>query len=579
MRAATRQRPAWGRASLGAGLLLAGCQSELSNVELVDLTEQAAEAARSWNGAHDGPPVAPLDGGPARFVPLVWAAIVPAEALAVAQFADRWYRAEANEGFDATLAEVERRLREAGYGRVDGLELEVIETPRSAPAWTPRRARLALRTSAGEEVLHAFDAPEGRDRTLLPVNAPSAELEARLVLSPEQAGPGTAVLLSGAFSRAELERLRERGAALAIAADLFEFNVDPSPAQRHRDAIAYRTLRHPAPLPVAQVSPRSAERLRAAAAAGEARVVFQAEVEFAERPLRTLVATVVGTREPARAVPIAAHVQEPGACDNASGVGTATECARALAQLVSGGTLTWPARSVAFVFGDEMEQSRVWLERSRRSAIVALAADMTGASRERTGAKTLLERTPDPGALRPLPPDRHTAWGAEPVEEGRIVPDGLAVVMRCALLDVGRLSEGWSTGEHPYEGGSDHVVFLRSGVPATLVWRFPDWAYHTGADRMENVDAEEMRRSGAVLLATALSIADAEPRDLERYLRSSQLEIDLRTAKAREAGDTDLEQRWKDWGQGARQWLRVLCLGSGAALPAKDGAPAARTGG
>jgi len=543
------------------------CRTELSDVELVDMTAIAAAAPKVLPADHRGPPVAPGTTGTARFAARVYAEFSAEDALQVTTYADRWYRAPGNEGFEATLAELERRLRQAGFGTVDGLELRVIETPMRSPAWTPRSAQLVLRRGDDEQVLHAFAEPHDRDRTMLPVGAPSADVAGRVVTRLEDCAPGTVLLLEGGFRGDTLRRAAAQGAVLAIASDLAAYNVDPSGRERHLDAIGFRSVRAPAPLAVAQVSPRVAEMLRSAAGDASATVRLIAVVETAERPLRTLIATVAGAREPQSAVPIVAHVQEPGACDNASGVGTVVECALVLARLLDRKTLPRPAHSIAFVFGDEMEQSRVWLEHSGRTALAALAADMTGESRVETGAEPLLERAPDPGALKPLPPDVHTAWGASSVSEDELRADGVAVVMREALADVAQAAGGWQTAEHPYEGGSDHVVFLEAGVPAALLWHFPDWTYHTSADRLEMVDATEMRRSGATLLAAALALADAQPGDLDRHLRSAKLEVDLRVEAANRASDPVLAERWRAHGEGVRQWLRELCLGAGARLP------------
>ncbi|MBL8861384.1 MAG: M28 family peptidase [Planctomycetes bacterium] len=551
-----------------ASCLLAACarKAELTDAELVELRAAAAAAPQIQPAAHRGPPVAPGPGGTARFARLVHEAFSQDQALALARFADGFYREPANEGFEATLAEVERVLRGAGFGAHEGFALEVFETPAARPAWTPRSARLELVRDGQVVVLHAFDAPGDRDRTMLPAGAPSADLEARIAVRLEDCGPGSALLLEPGLRTDLLRRAAQQGAVLAIAGELASYNVDPTGRDRHRDAIGYRSVRGEVPLPVVQVSPRSFEALRAAARERSSRVRFTARVETAERPLRTLVATVLGARDPGLAVPILAHVQEPGACDNASGVGAVAECARLLAGLVQDGRLPRPRRSVAFVFGHEMAQSQVWLERSGRRALAAIAADMLGESRAETGAEPLLERAPDPGALKPLPPDFHTAWGAARVSPSDLRADGVALIVRQALSDVGLAAGGWETAEHPFEGGSDHVVFLEAGVPAALVWHFPDWAYHTSADRMEHVDAGEMRRSGAAVLSAALALADAAPEDLDRHLRSAKLEVDLRVATASSAGDEDLARRWHEHGDGVRQWLRELCLGERARL-------------
>ncbi|HVS18767.1 MAG TPA: hypothetical protein VMT18_09225, partial [Planctomycetota bacterium] len=126
--------------------------------------------------------------------------------------------------------------------------------------------------------------------------------------------------------------------------------------------------------------------------------------------------------------------------------------------------------------------------------------------------------------------------------------------------NVGALEAGWQTGEHPYEGGSDHDIFIARGLPTALFWHFTDFTYHTSLDRLGMVDVGEIRRTAAAVLATALCVADPQPADLDRYLRSLNQEQNLRVRAAEEAGEPLLAQRWRDWCDGARQWLRVECL-------------------
>jgi len=83
----------------------------------------------------------------------------------------------------------------------------------------------------------------------------------------------------------------------------------------------------------------------------------------------------------------------------------------------------------------------------------AISADMIGASREKTGATPLLERGPDPGAVKPLPPDKHTAWGQAQVSYDELRPNGVNVVARTALVEEARsLRHGHDGRAH--RGGS-----------------------------------------------------------------------------------------------------------------------------
>jgi hypothetical protein len=564
-------------AILSCTLVVAACRTQLSDEKLVELSVQAEKLGPPLlRAGHQGPGVSTGVNGTGRFAHKFIVAFATERALAMTAFADRWYREPGNEGFESVIDEVKRKLEDVGFGRSDELLIEIIETPMNHDAWTPKRARLSMSApGAGERVLHAFEKSDDRDRTMLPVYAPSASVEGRVVTAVDAIEAGCVLLTDRGLRRQLLEDAKSRGAVLVMSSDLAEYNVDPGKGERHLDAIGYRHAPRAPILPVAQISPRSARALREALEKSpDVRVRFECEVKLEKRPLRTLVATVVGAKTPDECVVIAAHVQEPGACDNASGVGMLLECARTVTKLRETGELGRPARSVCFVWGNENEQSRIFLEKSKYKTFVGLAADMTGESLEKTGAKPLLERFPDPGAVKAYAPDEHTAWaggrGATWKAE-KLEPNGLNVVARCALVDTGLLCREWLSSEHPFEGGSDHVEYIEKGIPAVLFWHFPDFAYHTSLDRMEHVDADEMRRMGSALMATAFALADPRPVDLDRYLKSLKLEVDGRVAVCTEAGDEATAKLWRDWSTGARMWLRALCLpgasGEGAREP------------
>jgi hypothetical protein len=509
--------------------------------------------------------------GPRRFVGALYDAFDADRAMETVAFADRFYRAPADDGFEETLDHVAFRLREAGYGRDEGLELEVIETDLGQRAWTPRRARIGMRIAgeSEEEVLHLFEGSADRDRTVLPQNAPPANVAGMVVFGLEdldsfvESGEPAILVTEAQLFPDLLGRAKALGASAVVSASLASFNVDPTGAGRHLDAVQYRVLRDGSPLPVAQISPRSYARLRDAhARTGRVELSLVADVDYAERPLRTLVAAVVGKDRPDQAVVIGSHLQEPGACDNASGVAGLTESACNLIELLRSGAVDWPSRTIVFLWGHEKVMTREWLEHTDRHTVAGISSDMTGQDRARTGAIALLERMPDPGAISVLPPDAHTPWGARHVSADELVPTGINVMARCAMADTNAVAGGaWESREHPWEGGSDHDVFIEHGVPAVLFWHFTDFAYHTSLDRMENVDPQEIRRTAVALLATALALADPRPADLERYLECVRNEEALRIAAAEEAEEEEAVQLWREWCDGARTWLRAQCLG------------------
>jgi aminopeptidase YwaD len=545
---------------LAGAAALAGCRSDRGMPSAEELAAMVAEAEEAPLD-HEGPRVELGDSGPARFVRRLYNAFREERAMETVAHLDARHRTRGSEGFVEASVLVEEALRARGFGERPDLRLEVLEADTGVPAWNARSGELRLLTAAGgEAVLHAFEDPASLDRCLLPEHAPACDVEGPVALGLESVRPGDVLVTEAALRRDLLVRAGRAGAAAVVSASLASYNEDPSGREQHLDAIQFRQVPPGTELPVAQISPRSLELVRAAVRDGGARLRLRARVEAGPTTVRTLVATVVGAGRPDEAVVLSTHLEAPGANDNASGAAGLLEAALSLVRVVDAGGLSRPDRSVVFLWGPENDQVDLWLDRTGLEPVAAVSAVMIGESLAATGAVPLLERAPDPGAVETLPPDRHTLWGAREVDPEWLRPNGLSVVARCALVDVAAQVGGWATHENPYEGGTDHERFLARGVPAVLFWHFTDWTFHTSLDRLERVDGAELRRSAVAALVTALALADPRPGDLTRYLRSLDRERDLRVAAAEEAGRLEVAEAWRRWAAGARQWFRVLCL-------------------
>jgi hypothetical protein len=553
-------------------LALPACRSSATDIPLDALELPPSEQLLEVD--HRGPPVVAGGGGPARFAAPLLDDFNPSSARRLLAFIDGFYRAPANDGYEAVLERLERELREAGYGSQPGLELYYLERPleggvwgdrsrrHEVPAWTPLSARVGVLSEGREpRYVQRFEGPLDPDRTMLPVNAPSGLAEGTVAFDLDGLQPGQVLVMQAPPNPSTIRRAFAAGAVAVLSSNLEAYNVDPTGADRHLDAIQYRRLPYGSPIPVCMISPRAYESIESACLADPlTQVRVEAEVRFDERPLRTLVAVVRGADRPQEAFAVMSHIQEPGANDNGTGVVGLLESARSVASLLRDGRFEQPSRSLVFLWGDEYRQTTTWLEQTDMTPVGGLSSDMTGASFEQTGAICLLERMPDPGAIRPLPPDEHTPWGAEEVLPEDLAPNGLAVIARCAMADVAALEPGWRTAEHPYESGSDHDMFIRRGLPGALIWHFTDFTYHTSIDRLNMVDYDELRRTAVVIMATALAMADPQPADLDRYLRTLDHERSVRVEVAQASGDAELEQMWRDWCEGARHWLRWECL-------------------
>lgn len=561
------------------------CKSD--EQRLLDVLNHQASPLPVSQAWHQGPAVAVELTGPARYVPALVNSFDADRAMETVAFVDRFYRAPANDGYEAVIEHLQDRLRAGGWDDSDSrFELREIGSEMDTPSWTPRSGSVELILNDKNSMLalhsmqlHSFDSSEDADRTMLPIGAPSCDVTGLVCLNLADLKPGQ-ILVTEASLGQVARRAEKRGAAAVLSASLASFNIDPTGADRHLDAIRFVSRAGPAGFPVAMISPRSLAAITRAVESsnGASEIRLRAKVDLVKRPLRTLVAAIRGSQTPDECVTSAAHIQEPGANDNASGVGALLEGAVSLAAALKAGEIDWPKRTLVFVWGDEYGQTETWIADTKRTAVAGISSDMVGNSFELTGARALLERGPDPGALVTLAPDEHTPWGAGEVTLEQLKPNGLAVIVRCAMVDVGIEAGGWNSADHPWEGGSDHDVFIGRGIPAVLLWHFTDFAYHTSLDRMDMVDAEELKRTEIVVLASMLALADPRAVDLERYSRSLEMERRVRVEAAQAAGDEDLAEIWDWWCQGARTWLRAECLGismemaAPPQLPSNEGA-------
>ncbi len=565
--------------SLALALLGAACSSSGG----ADQGSLSGNLARRIGG-HIGPAVAdsksgaPKDAsGPHRFIPSLLGIFESGAAMAVATDIDEHYRAPGSDGYEAAMDSVLAGLYGAGFGAEPGFELKVIAKPMSSPAWTPLSAEINGVSGEGgraqNDPIALFEEESDPFRLLMAEGSAPCNLRGAAVFEMDDVLPGTILVTDKSVRNVEQEAA-EKGAVAVVSSYQLAYCVDPTGRARHLDAIYHGSVRPGSTLPSFYVSPRiKASIERASQGRGEIELIGRVKTEV--RDLRTAIATIRGTERPAEAVYVVSAVSGAGANDNAAGAAGILEAARGFKRLISSGQLERPRRTIHFVFGKEAEAGGTALDEMDDTPVAGVVADMISASYEQTGAICLLERGWDPGALVALHPDSHTPWGAGSVAEEDILPNGLSLILRESLVDVGEeiaaeSGAPWSTREHPWEGGSDHDTFLGRGIPAALVWHFTDFAYSTSLDRMSNVDPDELRRTSVAIVAAAAAVADARPSDLSSYLESLAIERDVRlSAVTASDADQGLRVLWTDWFAGADQWLRALTAGT--PLPEFDG--------
>lgn len=455
-------------------------------------------------------------------------------AMGHVRFMSQFWRLAGNDGFDDSIDRLYERLLSSGFA-MDGRGTTGADGPGASPArihsypnqghgWDHSAGTLAIVAAGGETVVLSKE----RERLALCINSFSTPPGGR-VLRVVDVGAATAADFEGkdvkdalVLGDADAGRLwREatnRGAAGVVSTALPSYIKPtppglPEPPRSEWDILQWSSI----PYDKAKqsfgfkASPRAAATLRRELARGpvQARVTIQST--FTERPARMLIAELPGRTLPGERIVIAAHVQEPGANDNASGSATLAEMAVAMRKAIADGRLPAPARTITFLWIDEISGSRQWIKDHPEQAKQVkwmFSLDMTGEDIAKTGGSFLVERWPDPGAVYDRAWDPHSEWGRGDVDpktlRGDIINDlHLAVARR-----VGSRT-GWVVRSNPYEGGSDHTVFGSQGVPALLDWHFTDRYYHTNFDTPDKVSDAEMRNVAAAVGATAWLMASA----------------------------------------------------------------------
>jgi aminopeptidase YwaD len=501
----------------------------------------------------------------------------------------RGWRLPGNPAFESSQDLISQGLEAAGFRKTPGPAANrpgsqwYEEYPQNSPAWEPVSATLTL--GDGTVVL---DSRREIDRVSLCINSfstPEGGTPASLVLvgrgvdaaDYEKAGDvrGKIVLGEADAGRLFEQAVRQRGAVgvLSTAAAPYTRPADTP------DIVQWSGVRYDEGLHAFgfKISPRLAALLAARVAAGGATLRADVSTRFHKRPARTLVAEIPGTVRPAERIVLVAHVQEPGANDNASGCATLLELARALAGGIARGTIAAPARTITFLWGDEISESRQWLraDASRQPGVrYAFSLDMTGEDVAKTGGDFLIEKQPDPSAVWVRASDPHTEWGSSRVPADSLKGSLLNDVHLAACLRRAR-DTGWVVKANPYEGGSDHSVFLAGGIPALLDWHFTDRYYHTNLDTPDKTSPAEMANVAVAVGTTTWLLASADDGDATAVVRlleeaaAARLALERRqSADAIARDDSAAVRTREDAVQAAwRKWY-VESLQSVLALPA-----------
>lgn len=378
---------------------------------------------------------------------------------------------------------------------------------------------------------------------------------------------GKIIFADGENTRSNVYALaKQEGAKVSLCSQINDYNHPIiNGKELYADNVQYASIKNTSTTGALafNLSPQDERYLRALLADAKAKrtpVMMKAEAigtmypYSAENPLKTVVAEIKGSSKADERVVFMGHLQEPGANDNATGVGMQLEMVRTLKKLIDEGTLPRPDRTLTFIWGAETIMGTLWGGQNpneMKNVKAALALDMVGEDPKKTGGIMRIEKMPDPSAyynygLDTLPgqapaasdqfvrlPDTHTLWGAgDPTAEkpnpypGHFLND---LYFTSASL-VAKDSPGFQVGSNPWEGGSDHDTFLWNAdpLPALLTWHFTDYVYHTSMDTMDKVSKDELRNVGLTTINVGYMIANAGEQEATEIMADVKAQAQVR---------------------------------------------------
>ena len=308
------------------------------------------------------------------------------------------------------------------------------------------------------------------------------------------------------------------------------------------------------------MSYQAKERLKKALKKGKTFLKVNVKTNIYPSEELTIVADIKGSEKPKERLVFSAHVQEPGANDNATGVGVALEMASLTAKFINQNQYN-PKRTLTFLWGDEIISTRRYVqEDSIRAKNIkwGISLDMVGEDTEKTGGVFLIEKMPDPSAIWTRGKDKHTEWGGSKMKLAQMKPHYLNDFLINKFKEQSKKAN-WKVSTNPFEGGSDHVPFLRENIPSVLFWHFTDQFYHTDNDRIDKVSKTTLKNVGVTSLTAAYSLLNADDDYAKTILVNLEkaavhrLEEELQQSKiALNKGDSLSTQiaiitAWKDW--------------------------------
>jgi aminopeptidase YwaD len=485
-------------------------------------------------------------------------------------FVEKYWRVVGNTGFNKSIYKIAEELEKAGYvleenaSKKDILTYRIEKRPLKKPTWESVNASVDIEGEKGEPLLaHASN------RNMIALNSYSTPKEGILaeVIYSKDLKNISKIDVKGKIVFAETNpyHLYKTAIVDGKAAGIITYNnPDYLQPEKNTTSIQFRSIPLDSvhkPWAIA-LSFAAKERLIKSLEKGKTILNVKIETNIYPSEELTIIADIKGSENPKEQLIFSAHVQEPGANDNATGVGVALEMATLTARFIQRKEYQ-PKRTLTFLWGDEIISTRRYVkEDSIRAKNIkwGISLDMVGEDTQKTGGTFLIEKMPDPSAIWTRGNDKHTEWGGAKMTLDQMKPHYLNDFLIDKFKAQGKRAN-WMVATNPFEGGSDHVPFLKADIPSVLFWHFTDQFYHTDNDRIDKVSKTTLKNVGVTALIAAYTLLNADEKTAKLILLNlekaavNRLNEELKQSKiaiyegAAESVQIEIINAWKDWYQ------------------------------
>lgn len=482
-------------------------------------------------------------------------------------FVEKYWRVVGNTGFNKSVYKIAEELEKAGFiieekaTSKDSLTYRIEKRPLQKPTWESVNALVKIVGDSTTLLQHSTN------RNMIALNSystPKEGLTAEVVYVKDLKKLKTLDIKGKiVFAETSPYRIFNQAVVKSGAAGLITYsNPKYLQPQKNTTSIQFRSipLNEKVKSWAIAMSYEAKEKLKARLKVGK--VVLNVKIETNIYPSEelTIVADIKGNTYPKERLVFSAHIQEPGANDNATGVGVALEMATLTAKFKEQKRFA-PNRTLTFLWGDEIVSTNRYVkEDSIRAKDIkwGISLDMVGEDTEKTGGTFLIEKMPDPSAIWTRGNDKHTEWGGRKMKLSQMKPHYLNDFLINKFQEQGKRAN-WVVNTNPFEGGSDHVPFLRANIPSVLFWHFTDQFYHTDNDRIDKVSKTTLKNVGVASLASAYSLVNADEetansiiKDIEKAaiarLKEEQKQSELALSKGDSLhSQTAIITAWNDW--------------------------------